>query len=195
MTRLLFIVEGETEAAFLQAFLPRAGIPAGQFQVFPHDGKPGVIAHFHRLICRLDDPEARFIVLVDKDSRDCRQLKREILDLAQKECPAQVERLLVRIACRELEAWHLGDVDALRKAYPTTRDAKWRKIERRDPDPDIDRPPYPSVILRNLPDFTKRDAARKMGDILGRKWAENANGNRSASFRYFVSGVMKMRGE
>ena len=195
MIRLLFIVEGETEEAFLSAFLPRAGIPSDHFAVFPHDGKQGVLNNFHFLLNRWDEPETRFIVLVDKDSRDCRDLKREILEKAREKCPDQMERLLVRIACRELEAWFLGDTAALKEAYPAARDRKWKKLERRGKIPDSDRQPKPAKALQSLPGFAKRDCARQMGDILGRKWAESGNGNRSASFQCFVAGVMKMLGK
>ena len=194
MNQLVFIVEGESEAEFLRAFLPCAGVPADRLNIFPHDGKPGLIANFHRLLRNWDDPDVRFVVLVDRDSRDCHELKREILDLARENCPAQAGRLLVRVACRELEAWHIGNVDALREAYPDAKPRAWKKIERRR-DPDSAAAAKPSELLRRLPDFTKRDAARKMGAILGRKWAESANGNRSASFRCFVTGVMKMLGD
>lgn len=194
MTRLLLIVEGNAEADFLRAFLPQVGISPRQFQVVPHDGKPGVIANFHRLVNRWDEPETRFIVLLDQDSRDCRELKRIILDSAREKCPAKAGRLMVRVACRELEAWYLGDAAALREAYPDAKDSAWEKIEKRR-DPDNARKAKPSELLRRLPNFVKRDAARRVGEIMGRKWAESANGNRSTSFRCFVAGVMKMLGE
>ena len=195
MNRLVFLVEGEADEAFLRAFLPLAGVPEEQFHVYPQGGKPALVSDFYRLLRAWRGPAVRFIILVDQDIDDCKQLKRKIKAVARKQCENQSKDLLVRIACREAEAWYLGDIAALREAYPDARQAVWRKINRRINDPDDARDPKPSDLLREIPGFAKQDAAEKMGDILGRKWAENANGNRSASFRCFVSGVMKMWGE
>ena len=194
MNRLVFLVEGEADETFLRAFLPHMGVPENRFEVFPHGGKRGLVAEFHRLIRSRRDPGVRFVILVDQDRDDCRKLKRKIQARAQEKCAAQAGRLLVRVACREAEAWYLGDMAALREAYPDIRPAVWRKIKRRKVPDDI-RDPKPSELLREIPDFAKQDAAEKMGEILGRKWAESANGNRSASFRCFVAGVMKMLGD
>ena len=188
------MVEGEADEAFLRAFLPRAGVPDGRFTVVPHGGKRALLSEFHYLIRSWREPGARFVVLVDQDMDDCRKLKRGIQSDARAKCKKQSGRLLVRVACREAEAWYLGDMAALREAYPDIRPAVWRKIKRRKVPDDI-RGPKPSELLREIPDFAKQDAAEKMGEILGRKWAESAKGNRSASFQCFVAGVMKMLGD
>jgi hypothetical protein len=67
----------------------------------------------------------RIVVLVDEDREDCRRLKSKL------EAAAAAAGLLTktkarktpfvvlnRIAVEELEAWFLGDVEALRTAYP-----------------------------------------------------------------------------
>ncbi len=59
------------------------------------------------------------IVLVDSDSKDCTELKKELLALLDKCIPAP--RTLFRIAIEELEAWFLGDRHALLSAYPSAK--------------------------------------------------------------------------
>lgn len=60
--------------------------------------------------------EAIVIVVVDLDDRVCVDFKQEILALADRCQPRP--RLLVRIAIEEIEAWLLGDRDAVLAAYP-----------------------------------------------------------------------------
>lgn len=61
------------------------------------------------------------IVVVDSDARDCRAFKRELLDVLDACNPRP--RTLFRIAVEESEAWLLGDRDAVKAAYPRTRDS------------------------------------------------------------------------
>lgn len=56
------------------------------------------------------NPNARFIIMRDQDQSDCRSLK---ADLAT-HCPDSHRlRTTIRIACRELEAFYLGDLQAV----------------------------------------------------------------------------------
>ena len=194
MQRVVFLVEGATDADFLHAFLPRVGIAKERFVVMPFKGKGDLLGNFHLRIRRWREPGARFVILVDQDEDDCKRLKRDITESAREKCAIQSERLLVRIACREAEAWYLGDIAALQEAYPDARPSVWRSISRRK-NPDDIRPPKPSGILANIPGFAKRDAAERMGDILGRKWLESVENNRSASFRCFASSLMRIFSE
>ena len=130
-------------------------------------------------------------------SNDCKTVKRGIEDWVKKECPEQSKRLLVRITCRELEAWYLGDLDALWSAYPNASKVARRRVEKHRDAPDTT-PEQPSDILRGVAgrnaDFPKINAAAEMGEILGRKCAESPSyydkgspdRNRSPSFRCFA---------
>ena len=188
MNRLIFLVEGQADAAFLRAFLPQIGVVESRFAVVSHEGKDGLISEFHQAMRSWREPGSQFVILVDQDRDDCRELKRRIQSIARAKCKNQAKRLLVRVACREAEAWYLGDLAALREAYPDVRAIAWRKINRRK-NPDDRRDPKPSELLREIPGFAKMDAAEKMGEILGRK---NPDNNCSVSYRRFVEGVMKM---
>jgi hypothetical protein len=61
------------------------------------------------------------VVVLDLDSGDCKALKGSLLDLLAQCHPAP--RTLFRIAIEEMEAWILGDLDAIRAAYPKSRRA------------------------------------------------------------------------
>lgn len=62
------------------------------------------------------DYDALVLVVVDSDRRDCISLKQELNALLD-QCEPKPQAYF-RIAVEEMEAWLLGDKDALLKAYP-----------------------------------------------------------------------------
>ena len=67
----------------------------------------------------LQDVEAAVIVVVDLDDRDCLLFKRELVRLLNACNPRPTT--LLRIAIEEIEAWLLGDQEAIMLAYPTAK--------------------------------------------------------------------------
>lgn len=66
-----------------------------------------------RLVHRLRHylaPDARFVVLRDQDSGDCRLVKKQLIEKCRE---AGRTDTLVRIACHELESWYLADLAAV----------------------------------------------------------------------------------
>ncbi|UYK84282.1 DUF4276 family protein [Xanthomonas sacchari] len=59
------------------------------------------------------------VVVVDTDQRDCRMYLKELKDLLARCNPAP--KTLFRLAIEEMEAWLLGDKQALLAAYPKAR--------------------------------------------------------------------------
>jgi len=55
-----------------------------------------------------------FIILRDNDGGDCLQLKSKLANLASETGKPHH----IRIVCQELEAWLLGDADAVKKVFP-----------------------------------------------------------------------------
>lgn len=135
------LVEGQAELTALSILMQQIVGEYGQ----PHTWK----IHKHRGIGQIpDNPEARpnkndqtllhnlpsklraygderrvdvvVIVLVDLDDRpDCVSFKNNLIELLRY-CQYQ-PRTLFRIAIEELEAWFLGDQQAIRQAYPDVR--------------------------------------------------------------------------
>ena len=68
----------------------------------------------------LKDFSAAVVVVVDLDSKDCLDFKQEMLD-AFDACEPKPTTLF-RIAIKEIEAWLLGDSDAIKAAYPNARE-------------------------------------------------------------------------
>jgi hypothetical protein len=58
-------------------------------------------------------------VVLDADKRNCRDFLQELGDVARK-CSSE-SKILFRIAIEEMEAWYLGDREALFAAYPRAK--------------------------------------------------------------------------
>jgi hypothetical protein len=139
--KLHFLVEGPSEAAFIEAWAPRL-LRGHEVRVYPHEGKghlprpsevvsprrrglldqlPAKLRAYGRSI----DPRAEgIVVLVDADNESCVQLRKRLSELLGRIDPAP--RVLFRIAIEELEAFYLGDLAALQRAYPSHSATKAR---------------------------------------------------------------------
>jgi hypothetical protein len=133
------LVEDQSRSRLLELLLPKIVGPVGQ----PHTWR----IHAYKGIGRLPkglhakgDPNKRIlldrlpqllrgygrtpgieavIVVLDADNRDCKAFLSELTNLAS----TIGSKPLFRLAIEELEAWYLGDREALRLAYPRAKKA------------------------------------------------------------------------
>lgn len=180
MNRIVLLLEERSMAQFLEALLPRA-IPDASFVCIEHEGKQDLEKGLVSRLRAWREPGVRFVVVRDQDSDDCVTLKRKLAGLCNR---AGKRNALVRIACRELESWYLGDLAALAAEYGVTAIANLGgKRKYRDPD----RISSPSEELhRLLPEYQKMDGARRMGACIA------LSGGSSRSFEVFVEGVIRL---
>jgi hypothetical protein len=142
----------------------------------------------------------RIVVLIDRDVEDCRSLKSQLEQMARqaglptKACPDPNGTFLVlnRIAAEELEAWFLGDVDALRAAFP--RVSPHLAQQRTFRDPDAVRGGTWQALERLLQSngyyptgLNKIDLARRVSAHM------SPAANRSRSFQVFRNGLLSLR--
>src|SRR5262249_48257390 len=151
---------------------PRA-FPGHQFLVKPHQGKGtlpnararpdprkrGLLdllpATLRAYAESCSDDEA-VLVLVDADDDDCEHLLRRMRALAAEVCPKL--RVVFRIAIEETEAFYLGDLRAIKAAFP---DANVERARRMTPD---SRPPKGTAEV--FAEIVGDDTLRKI------EWAE-----------------------
>ena len=173
----MFLLEEPSMRTLLEGLLPRL-FPCLVFQCVTHRGKQDLEKSVPRKLRRWREPGVRFVVLRDNDGGDCLALKRRLIDLCRQGGRADA---LVRIACQELEAWYLGEPDALAEAYGQGNlGGIGSRARFRDPDSVV----KPSAALRELvPQFQKTDGARRMAEHL------SLEGNRSASFQALMGGI------
>jgi hypothetical protein len=128
MLHLEILVEEYSAEIALANLLPKILPPAVEFAIRSFQGKADLLK---KLPQRLKGyrpwlPEDwRIIVLCDRDDDDCRELKQKLENFAIQNGfttkSSQSSRpfvLLNRIAIEELEAWLLGDPQAIEQAYP-----------------------------------------------------------------------------
>lgn len=139
------LVEELSCERFLQVALPHL-IPEVPFEIRTFSGKhdllkklPGRLkgyAHYAR------QADIGIVVLVDRDSDDCVQLKAALDEMARdaglvtasQVALGQRFDVLNRIAVEELEAWFFGDTAALRSAFPRLPEGLAARARYRDPD-------------------------------------------------------------
>jgi len=119
----------------------------------------------------------------DQDQADCHDAKEALVKLCRQ---AGKPDVLIRIVCRELEAWYAGDIDALSEAFPHAGETALRDLRKarfRNPDKVV----QPAKALAELiPGFQKRRGARSMASVISR------DKNRSCSFQVFLDSVEKL---
>lgn len=128
-------------------------------------------------------PDSAFIVLRDQDAADCRAVRARLAMLVDE---SRRVPSLVRVACRELESWIIGDWQAVADAFERPSLSKLSAKERyRDPD-SLARPI--DELRTHIPDYQKGDGARRVGSLL------DPQRNQSRSFRAFCTGLQRLVG-
>lgn len=187
MIRLEFLLEEPSMANVLTVILPKI-LPEGyrldvNYFLRPHSGKADLKKSIPKKMRAFSYPNYPYpvimIILHDQHSHDCIELKRELSTL----CKSNSNRpYMVRIVCRGLESWYLGDMKAIEAAYPTFKSKKYKEKKKfRNPDNCI----ASEELSKILPVFQKIHASKNISVHL------DTNRNTSPSFNHFVSGLHK----
>lgn len=180
---IVFMVEELSMADFLNQLLPRV-FPDLEFRCVPHEGKSDLERSLVRKLRSWRTPGVRFVVMRDQDAAECHEVKKRLRDLCEQ---GGRPDSLVRVVCRELEAWYVGDLDALTTTFPSAANRIRSKLANRrfsNPDDVV----QPARVLADLiPGFGKRSAASAIGALLSRD-------NGSRSYQVFLEGVERLHG-
>jgi hypothetical protein len=181
MSELVFFLEEPSAEAMLKGFLPQIVPPEFTIRYIVFDGKQDLEKQLVRKLRGYRTPDARFIVMRDKDSGDCRVIKSQLVDKCNE---AGKPETLVRIACHELESWYLADLAAVEQGLGVKNLQKFQsKKQYASPDSY----PSPSLALKKLvATYEKIGGSRAIGPFL------DSSNTRSDSFRVFVEGIRKV---
>lgn len=180
MSHIVFLLEEYSMKVLLDGLLPRL-FPDLSFLCIPHEGKQDLEQSIPRKLKAWRDPGACFIVLRDNDGGDCHAVKENLTALCRS---GGRTNTLVRIACQELEAWYLGEPDALADVF---QDDRLRRIGRRARYRNADAVQRPSSEIHKLvPEFQKVSGARRMAARL------SVQGNTSRSFHVLIEGIQRV---
>lgn len=176
---IVFLLEERSAKFLLDAILPRI-LPAGvDWKTIPHEGKSDLAKSIPHKLAAWNTPDTRFVVVHDQDANDCRQLKQSIREL----CSNSDKEVLIRIACRELEAWYFGDLNAVSKAYGKDITALSAKKKYRNPDAIGN----PKQELRKLiPEHEQISGAKRIGPLM------DLEHNTSKSFCVLLQGIKRL---
>lgn len=178
---LVFLLEGESERDFLELLLPRVLPP----NIHPHfmvfEGKQDLEKNVQPKLKRWLLPNSQFVVMRDQDSGDCKVIKE---GLRQKCAAAGHPNALVRIVCRALETFFIGDWKAVAQAYEKpSLESNQRKAKYRNPDQLGSPADELDAALRG---YQKREGARKITPHL------DLLGNRSTSFNVLLHSLQQV---
>ena len=183
MTSLVFFLEEPSAREMLKGVLPRL-LPNNvypQYVVF--EGKQDLEKRLPGQLKAWLQPNTLFVVLRDQDAGDCVAIKRGLVD---KCAAAGKPDTLVRIACRELESFYLGDLAAVGNAIGASNlPQQQRKAKYRSPD----KLANPAQELKSIaPEYQKISGSRAIAPYM------NLEKNRSASFNALITGVRGLVG-
>ncbi|PNU20418.1 hypothetical protein C2E25_07595 [Geothermobacter hydrogeniphilus] len=180
MITLVFLLEEPSAQDALEGILPRILPPEVHTEYLVFEGKQDLEKRMTRKLRAWLRPNSLFVVLRDQDSGDCKVIKAGLIE----RCRDAEREALVRIACRELEAWFVGELEAVGEAFDQPNIGKQaQKAKFRTPD-NLGSPV--KELRRFIPTYQKRDGARKIGHYL------DPSRNRSRSFQVFVEGVQRL---
>lgn len=181
MSEVVFFLEELSAKAMLEGFLPKIIPNTLRCRFIVFEGKQDLEKQLVKRIRGYRVPKARFVVLRDKDSEDCVQVKKRLVA----KCTEGLHpESLVRVACHELESWYLGDLAAVEAGLKVTGLVKQQgKVPYDNPDLFA----APAQKLRSIaPGYQKVGGSRAIGPHL------DTSTNRSHSFRVFVTGIQKL---
>ncbi len=184
MKDLVFFLEEPSARYLLEGLLARI-LPEGTsvtYLIF--EGKQDLEKQLLPKLRGWRRPNCAFVVLRDQDSGDCRIIKKKLAELVRE---SGREPSLVRVACKELEAWGVGDWVAVAEAFDM-RHLKAQSVKETYRDPDKLSSPV-EALRKFIPDYQKGDGARRVGVLL------DPARNHSRSFLAFCSGVQKLVAE
>ncbi len=128
---IVLLTEEPSMARLLEIIIPKlwpGSVQGWDWIVLPHEGKSDLERSIPKRMAGWNYRSPHFVILRDNDGADCYAIKKKLCDLAV----GSNKPFHVRIVCQELESWLLGDLAAVKCAYPRT--AVRNKAKFRDPD-------------------------------------------------------------
>jgi hypothetical protein len=187
MTIHIFTEEVSIKNVF-DIILPKVLPENVSFSIYKHQGKRDLEQAIRKAVPSISKiPDARILIVRDQDSGDCKATKQHIVDLMKDNCHC---KYFVRIACRELESWFLGDLAAIEKAYKRFKAKKHLYKERLR---DVDCIVAPHKYLREIiPEYSGKATLPKIETATRVAPFMNLENNKSKSFCHTICAIKKL---
>lgn len=184
MTTLVFFLEERSAQAMLEGLLPRLFGDAANinFKFIVFEGKQDLEKQIEKRLRGWQLPNSVFVVLRDQDIGDCKPIKERLVQKCQN---AGHPTALVRIACRELESWYLGDLAAVELGLGISGLRK-HSVTKTYRTPDRLQLPYQELRKLTKEQYQRIAGSRAIGPKL------SLTDNRSHSFNVFLVGISRL---
>ena len=182
MSELVFLLEEQSAAEMLKGLLPRLLPEPWNVRYLVFEGKSDLENQMVRRLQHYRSPDARFVILRDQDSGNCRALKASLLTKCRQ---AGRKGVLIRIACHELESWYLADLAAVEQGLQIAGLAQKQNKQK------YRRPDSLANACEELEKLTKGSYQTVGGSRAIGPYLDLAN-HRSKSFEVFVDGIRKI---
>lgn len=201
-TRIVLLVEERSMEITMDEILPKV-LPGTPHQIVTFRGKPDLLRKLPSRLAGLRYEVrhgTRVAIVVDREAEDCQVLVRRLRDVVtgaglavDRSGPLRGD-VLCRVACEELEAWFLGDVDALRAAYPRVPVGLAEQAPFRNPDAVTGGTAERlHEVLRAAGSRHERLPKTQVAAAVSREM--NPDRNRSNSFQVTVAGLRRLAGK
>ncbi len=182
MKTMVFFLEEPSAKEMLAGVLPRILPDDIQIRYLVFRGKQDLEKNLQKKLRGWRLPDSVFVVMRDQDSGDCKAIKARLADLCR---GAGQDGVLIRIACRELESFYLGDLAAVKQGLGL-KNLKGQQQGRKFRDPDaLDNPAKELFRLTNNL-YCKMAGSRAIAPFL------SLEKNCSISFNILLSGIKKL---
>lgn len=112
---LRIFTEEESIKVVLENILPKLVPDDVIVRIHPHQGKEDLENALRKTLNKISRiPNTKVLILRDQDSHDCKEVKSRLKAIVEQNCHCDY---FIRVVCRELESWFLGDLFALKQAY------------------------------------------------------------------------------
>ena len=191
MNNLYILTEEPSIRNIFEVVLPKILPQNMGFRILIHQGKNDLVKTLTDKIASLSRIEgAKILITIDQDANDCRQLKQKLVSILYDNCMCDYK---IRIVCKELESWFLGDLLAIEKAFPRFNSVLFaKKAKMRNVDTIKGKPS--DYLLRIIPEFMDRKKMPKLE--FSKKIAPflNINNNTSPSFNHTINAIKQLCG-
>ena len=180
MREIVVLTEEPSIRPVFESLERKLDLGDARLQIITHNVVSDLERSLPRKLRGWRNPDSAFLVVRDNDGGNCAARKarlQKIIDDA-----GRADRTLIRIVCQELEAWFLGDRQAMHDAGVLPAGAN-PAILRGNPD-QIDKPSR--RLDEYLKGYAKIEGALKIAPYM------EPDRNRSVSFRHIVNALLRL---
>ncbi len=182
MKTIVFFLEEPSAKEMLKILAPQIFSEEDYLRFIVFQGKRDLENSLRFKVVNWKTPNTYFVVMRDQDLEDCVTVKQRLLEMCY---TIDKHRLIIRIACTELESYYIGDLQAIEKAFKIAGLSKKKNKKKfRAPD-DISKP---SEFLKRITNgrYQKLSGSRAIAEHM------LLSVNNSKSFQALIDGLERI---